>query len=641
MLRIFIRTLKLKGIAKDYEYSFRHGLNIIAGPISTGKTSMLEFIDYCFGATNHPEHIEVQKKVRSVLLEIEINGDIFVIERPLFTTERKAMIHECPLADIGKQHDSKAVHTRQMPGQESISSYLLNKLGLFSFLLREAPARDASEVDMMSFRDLMWFCFMQYERLDNKELLFENAFMKNIKLHQVFDVIFKVHANELGQLSLQIKTLQSEAAKLNGEIKTLVDFLNERRIPAREELEEKLQALAISENELKMRLDSITQTLRGESDVSHQLRSQLSQIEDEVRHLLVIKRDREKLLKRLLPLRGQYSEDTKKLYFLQEAKTIFDPLGLIRCPYCLQIITEAKGESQCNLCGKTITPEPTESFDIKKEIRSTETKLRELNQFVEDTDKELEETNISLKEKQRDAENIKKQLDEAMKGYVSPYISERDAIVGELNRIRQQIQDSETQIDLHKGIQERINAKNKLEESLKVKEAELETQRQKVTDREQVVKKVSDRFGNILQLASFPKLESPEINSNLVPYVRGLEYRKIGSSGATTLLSLSWFLSIFETSIEHGGCHPGFVMIDGPQKNIGVRASTEEPEFRDTKIVEGLYHHILDKSSEYQNDSQWIIVDNEPPKIAENFITVRFTRRLDVRPYGLIDDEAE
>ena len=641
MERLIIKTLRLKGIGKDYEYFFLPGLNIIAGPISTGKTSILEFIDYCFGATNHPEHIEIQKKARSVLLESEINGEAFVIERPLFTSERKATIHECSLADISKEHVSRVVLTSQKPGQESISSYLLNKLGLFNIFLREAPTKDASEVDMMSFRDLMYFCFMQYERLDNKELLFESAFLKQLKLQQVFAVVFKIHATELAQLSLQIKTLQSESTRLNGEIKTLVNFLNERKIPGRDKLEENLEILSKSENELEEHLDRITQTLKGESNVAQQLRSQLSQIDDETRRLLVIRRDREKLLKRLLPLRGQYSEDTKKLQFLQEAKIVFDPLVLARCPYCLEIITEKNDEGECSLCGKSIKTEPTESFDIKKEIRSIETKLKELNEFIQETDRELDETNSSLKEKDRLAQNIQKQLDEAMKRYVSPYISERDAIVGKLNRARQQVQDIETQIDLHKGIEERINSRNKLEENLKVKEAELETERQKVKSREDVINNISNRFNEILKLANFPKLENPEINSQLIPFVRGIEYRKIGSSGATTLMSLSWFLSIFESAIELGGSHPGFVLIDGPQKNIGLRASADDPEYRDTKIVDGLYHHIIEKAAEYQNDSQWIIVDNEPPEIAEKFIAVKFTRSRDVPPYGLIYDEVE
>ena len=640
MERIQIKTLKLKGITKDYEYSFDTGLNIIAGPISTGKTSILEFIDYCFGATSHPEHIEIQNKVRSVLLECEVNGDVFVIERPLFTSARKAIIHECSIANLDKEHTSQLVQARQIKGQESISSYLLKKLGSFQLLLKEAPTKDSSDVDMMSFRDLMWFCFMPHARLDNKQLLFENVPMKRIKLHQVFDVIFKMHANELGQLSLQIKSMENELTSLSGEIKTLVGFLNERRVPSRDNLEERLQSLSRSESELADRLRTITETLKGESDVAQQLREQLSKVDDEIRQLLVVKRDREKLLKRLLPLRGQYSEDIKKLQFLQEAKTIFDPLGLIRCPYCLELI-EKKEAGYCNLCGRSMKAKPSESFDIKKEIRTIETKLRELNQFVHETDKEVDEIKSQLDDKNLDSRNIRSRLDEAMKEYVSPYVSERDSVVGELNRVRQQIQDIGNQLNLHKGIETRIDRRNKVEGNLKQKEEELEAERLKVKNREELIEKVSERFGEILKTACFPKLENPLIDSNLVPHVRGLGYRKIGSGGATTLLSLSWFLSIFENAIEHDGSHPGFVLIDSPQKNIGMREEVEEDEFRDAKIIEGLYHHIIEKASEYDGNAQWIIVDNEPPQIADKFIAVRFTRNKDNPPYGLIDDETD
>ena len=122
----------------------------------------------------------------------------------------------------------------------------------------------------------MWFCFMQHERLDNKQLLFENVPMKFVKLHQVFDVIFKVHANELGQLSLQIKSLGAEFTGLSGEITTLTGFLNERKVPSRDKLEEKLLSLSKFESELLNRLRAVTETLRGESDVAQQLRKQLS-----------------------------------------------------------------------------------------------------------------------------------------------------------------------------------------------------------------------------------------------------------------------------------------------------------------------------------------------------------------------------
>ena len=63
---IRILRLRLKGINRDYEVDFRtreggdpRPLSLIAGAFSTGKTSVLEFIAYCLGARNHPQHPEI------------------------------------------------------------------------------------------------------------------------------------------------------------------------------------------------------------------------------------------------------------------------------------------------------------------------------------------------------------------------------------------------------------------------------------------------------------------------------------------------------------------------------------------------------------------------------------------------------
>ncbi len=156
-----------------------------------------------------------------------------------------------------------------------------------------------------------------------------------------------------------------------------------------------------------------------------------------------------------------------------------------------------------------------------------------------------------------------------------------------------------------------------------------------------IIEKISGRYGEILGGAKFPKMADFYIDKNLTPFVRGMEYRKIGSSGALTLLSVSWFLSIFENAIELDARHPGFIMIDHPQKNIGLRAQPHEPEFQDTRIVDGLYNHIIQKARDFNNAAQWIIVDNEPPIIADDYVTVRFSRDKNKPPYGLIDDEVD
>jgi len=65
---IRIRRLRLHGDDRDYDVDFRapddtvRPLSVLAGAFSTGKTTILEFVDYCLGANDHPRHPEITPK---------------------------------------------------------------------------------------------------------------------------------------------------------------------------------------------------------------------------------------------------------------------------------------------------------------------------------------------------------------------------------------------------------------------------------------------------------------------------------------------------------------------------------------------------------------------------------------------------
>jgi hypothetical protein len=574
-------------------------------------------------------------------LEVEINGKQFVIERNLFSSDSKVRIHECALKALNIEHPIEVVQSRHLHNKDSISSYILEKLGLSGTVLKEAPKKEGSGVDTLSFRDLMWYSFLKNERLDSKDLLFEKDFMKHIKLLQVFDIIFKVHANEKANLSFQIKTIEFGINKIKNEIETVTSFLHEQKIPSLQDLNSQLLSLSNQEEKLKKQLQHINTTLKGESEIAQELRTNLFHSEQKTKKMSVVLRDRETLLKRLLPLRGQYSEEIKKLYFLQEAKTIFNPLGIVRCPYCFEVISDSNDETCCNLCKKPLSVEPDQSFNIDKEIRIIETKLKELNSFILEVGIEIDDISLQIQHEDKEIRTLRNRLDEATREYISPYIAERDAVVGGLSRVSQEIIALNNHMSLHNGLQNRIQIRLQLEDELNMKRVELNEEDRKRESKEDIIKEISNRFEEILNNIGFPKLTDSKIKDDLTPIIRGQNYQKVGSSGALTLISISWFLSIFEKAIESGGHHPGFIMIDGIQKNIGIGAREEEKEFRDVKIVDGLYRHIINKTLAYGTDAQIILVDNEPPTFAEEYISVKFSRRKDSSSYGLIDDETD
>ena len=163
--------------------------------------------------------------------------------------------------------------------------------------------------------------------------------------------------------------------------------------------------------------------------------------------------------------------------------------------------------------------------------------------------------------------------------------------------------------------------------------------RQAQADRPAVMGQVNERFAGLLESWRFPKLSEPLIDDAYVPHARGLSYREIGSSGATTLLSLAWELAIFEVAVETGARHPGFLMVDSPQKNLGQRALPGDAEFADAAFGERIYQHLVGWTDSHAAQAQIIIVDNTPPASVAERITVWFSRSADQPPYGLIDDE--
>ena len=122
--------------------------------------------------------------------------------------------------------------------------------------------------------------------------------------------------------------------------------------------------------------------------------------------------------------------------------------------------------------------------------------------------------------------------------------------------------------------------------------------------------------------------------------MRGNRYSEIGSTGALTLISLAWQLAIFERAVEQTDPHPGFLLIDSPQKNLRPEGrSDESDEFADPSIPRRVWEHIIEWSNRAGKSAQIVVVDNAPPEVADNYVIVHYSGRADDPPYGLIEDE--
>jgi hypothetical protein len=155
-------------------------------------------------------------------------------------------------------------------------------------------------------------------------------------------------------------------------------------------------------------------------------------------------------------------------------------------------------------------------------------------------------------------------------------------------------------------------------------------------DRGSVIRQVSERFAAVLAAFGYPKLSDAFIDSKLQPHVRGNLYTS-ASSGGLTLISLAWYLAVWEIGYELNANLPGLLLIDSPEKNLGAGAGAD-PEFSDVSLVAGFYQHIKGWLAAAGKGAQIIIVDNTPPNEYADDVVIRFSGQVGIEPFGLISD---
>lgn len=650
-MAIRVRHLRLVGISRNYDVPFvdpksgdPNPVSIVGGEISTGKTSVLEFIDYCFGASSYPKHQEIERNVRSALMEVDLGGEVCVIERAL-SSHRVVYVHHTSLAKLDEPH-AKTRRALDPPGDaSSLSAYLLESVGLAGITLPQAPTQASSKADPLSFRNLMWLSFMPNNRLDGKQLLREANPHEARKMRQVIEVVFEVHDDQLAKLGEVVKEGEDRRAALVREIRSLELFLEEQEVPDRMEIEGRVSELEAERRRLDRRLRDLTSTMQAQTDFAKSLRADYGAQAAEARSLSARVRDRDTLLKRLLPLRAQYAEDESQLVFYDEAKRLFDPLRVEICPSCLQHLPEKPHieDAACSLCGQRLSEEGEDVIDVQAELRAIRDRRRELNSYIEQVEAELAVAEQEYASASAREQELQARLDVEVASALAPFVAERDQVVRELEAADAARREARRQLGWHEGLEGRRVEVARLDDRLERTREQIRALEAARPSRDELISSLSARFGAILTAFGFPKLNDPEppyIDANFVPHVRGNPYRDIGSTGALTLISLAWILAIFEHSIEGGFAHPGFLLIDSPQKNLTpVESDAPTDEFRDPAIVQRVWEHIMRSSADSSGRAQLIVVDNRPPEIARPAIVREYSGRRDRPPYGLIEDE--
>ena len=628
-------SLTLIGARKNYVVKFRDGFNYISGHTSTGKTSILEMIDYALGSKGHKSYIEMGATCTHVELVLYIGNEKFRIRRQLFDFKAAVIVE-----DWNEEKQTFLFYNRfeiDAPSNpKSLSAFLIEKIGLTNMTISGQT---------FSFRDLYKYCYIKQTEIDNEDILGEKSWEKNFKRKATFEIIFNIYDKTLEEFKSSLEEKKNEARELAIKLSGIQDFLKSVDIADLQECTQREVKLRQEIEALQQQLSLIKQSSEVAPEASMALRNEIEQTKVYLEKIVEEKTDQEQYLNKLRLLYNQYNSEIEKKELAIDGYIAFNQYEFIFCPNCLKPISRPDSVEVCCLCGSEKNDNKSELIILKKDISTIRRKSNELLRFIDVEDQKYDEILRKEKELKNKLYEEELELQHLSKDYITPNMQQIEYINYEIGKKNRLIFESQKNLSMFEEVeryQQLIKAKESAIQNLK---DNIKTLTQNTIDKEELMGKLSKTFENILSAFEFPKLSAACIDEkNYLPYVRGRKYDDIGSLAAVTLITIAYYLSILLVGSSDEFRHPNLLVIDSPRKNLGAQAAqNEEQEFRDEKIFNATIKYLYDTAESMKDIIQLIVVNNGYPDfLPKNCIVAEFD--ADGRnglSRGLIDDAME
>ena len=591
-----IRQLTLVGRGvPNAEVQFREGLNVVSGPSDTGKTFIVQCIDYMLGGKDVPESIPEAAQYETVRLSlnVSVDDDEVVLERSIRGGDFK-------LVSAGKadQHLS-AKHSAA--AKDSVSQYLLGLAGLAEKKVRTNKQGKTRDV---SFRDLARLVLVDEETVISKT----SPILTGQHITGTAEsAVFRLLLTGVDDSSL-ISSEDPKVAKGRqaGKVEMLDLLLNQTKGRMAEmQLPGDVQAWQGQLAEIETLFEAAQKELAVEQQSAAQLEGKRRAELNALRQLESRSGVLRELQRRFALLEQQYLSDLRRLESIAEAGTRLGQMNEERCPVCGAAAEHQEHDHQ----KASAAPE-----DVAQSCLAEAAKIRllisDLHLTRSDNDREiarLEGLTLEAKERIR---TVATQLSEMLKPRVELA----------LQRLRESQTRRDTYrraLELHGRVNELQGLLGELGPAASGKGVELESTRVRSDEAEAFSQEVE----SLLRAWHFPGLDRVTFSESDQDIVISGRTRASHGKGVRAIAHAAFNLALLNFCLKAEKPHPGFALIDSPLV-VYREPDTDEGGFS-LDVKDAFYRSIAEEF----RASQVIIFENEDPPsdLGADANIIRFT----------------
>ncbi|HWL59640.1 MAG TPA: AAA family ATPase [Microbacteriaceae bacterium] len=586
---------------------FSPHVTVIHGPSDTGKSFIVDAIDFVLGAKELKE-IPERNGYNRVLLGIQLpSGDRITLARSvdgggvaLYRSDVRVEPSSPPDETLAAKHSSATT--------ANVSRFLLEQVSLDEQQVRKNSRNDTN---MLSFRDLTRLCL-----IGETEMQAEIApGLSGNPVNKTKEVsVLKLLLTGEDDSALVAVASPQEQKRLRGARQEVV----ERMLG---QLEAQLQDVA-EPAELKAQLGKLDRTIDEHSATIGGLVEKRGQLLAERNRLQEIERterveysDAAALRQRFNLLLKQYESDLARLEMIAEAGNL---LGYFRRGTCVFCGAEPDSQHLNMSCEGDTT---SFGMSVESETRKTQGLHEDLLVTIESLNARSETLKGSIRAAHRESISLQKKIDK-LDGEMSPHQGDlRDLLT------------KRSEVERHLGLYEQMKSLEAMIRKI-IDETDVEVATAVAGLSLTAVREFSTEISKRLTEWDYPDADSVRYDRNELDIIAGDQQRSAHGKGVRAILHAAFTLALAQYCLNRQLPHPGFVVLDSPLVTYRPPdQSTETDEEPPEGVVRAFYRDIQENF-----DGQVIIMENTDPlePLGSNALDVPFTKRIDVGRYGFL-----
>lgn len=565
MPKFHIERLIVTGSGKEPSIlEFKKGLNIVCGPSDTGKSYVLECIDYLFGSGN----IRFDRGTGYDFVKLTVateNGRI-TLERQLDT--KKIKVHSTdPDIESGNYGTSGK--------KNNISDLWLQLIGI-------KEEHHIIKNSRFEKQRLTWRTFSHMFLIKETSVFQEQSIImpkqNTASTAALSALLFLITGRDFAEANPLEEKKIKEARK-----KAVVDYIHTRLANFADRKVKLGRIPDIDASNLQTKVEAVLDDIaKTESAIAESIKRNKQLLKDifETNAQLA---ECNTLYNRYQALRSQYAADIKRLTFIVEGELNRDSTTEIsKCPFC-------EGDIPVKDDGGYVEASHAELHRIQLQLSD-----------LEEANHDIVKERSALEMKVADLNKEKSEVEVLLNNELKPKVA---ALKQTLAQYRQaiEIQNETTVIGEFE-----TSMKTELFEMQMEDDSEVEFKVKSYFNRD-ILGPLDDSLNKTLELCKYEGLSSAYFSpSNFDVFINGKSKDAFGK-GYRAFLNTVLALVLMRYLLEHGKFAPGLLVVDSPILSL------KEPgdEKASDTMKAALFQHLLDN----QENGQIIIIENDPPAL--------------------------